>query len=144
MYPHIESSEAREMTTNTTTTGRTEAELIENDDGTFEVLPPQVEVNGSIDEQIIEAVTAALADEPNALIEPVLVECDDEEFGLARFIANYQEQPATGDNGELLGWRAPYRSREDIDAALREHLPEDVGFEAKNNHTTVLFSEGGR
>lgn len=122
---------------------RTKSEVVEHDDGTFEVLPPEVEVRGDVDERIVEAVNAALADAPNAAIDPVLIERDADEFGLVRFVANYQEQPVHED-GELLGWVAPYRAREDVDAGLYEYLPDGIAFESESTHVAIIYSEAGR
>ncbi|AGC65574.1 putative capsid protein VP18 [Haloarcula hispanica virus PH1] len=117
---------------------RIRAEAVETEDG-FEVLPPEVAAEDRVPDAVVEAVEAAVADEPNTLVEPRIQGHGPETHGVASLYATYQEQPAIGDDGDLLGWKAPYQAREDFDAALREHLPDGYAIEAVNNGQTAFY-----
>jgi hypothetical protein len=118
---------------------RRTAEL--TDDG--ELLPPEVAVKGDdVPRYLVEAVEAALAEEPNTVDAPVLMDNDNERL-LATFSARYNELPVCDQTGALTGWKAPYQARERFDAALREALPEGIGFEAHDN-TRTDFHEADR
>lgn len=124
---------------------RRTAEL--TDDG--ELLPPTVRVEEfDVPAAVVEAVEAAISEEPNAADAPVLM--DPERFNVADHAvavlgARYNELPvSTGDGPEDFGWQAPYQAREDFDAALTDALPDGLTFEAKNSHQTTIYREGGR
>lgn len=126
---------------------RSRAEVVETDDG-YEVRPPTVRREGDVPDALLEAVYAAVDDEPHTVADPALASAESgsdyseqREHHVAYFYANYQEQPVVGDDGEIRGWRAPYQAREDFDAALREHLPDGYTFEARDNSTTTFYRE---
>lgn len=109
-----------------------------------EVLPPTVRVEGDVPAAIVQAVEAAVEAEPNACDSPKLWSPDaaprDATNAQAVLTARFNETPATGDDGELLGWRAPYQAREDIDAVLRDALPDDLNAEAMNASSTGFYA----
>lgn len=121
---------------------RKTAEIVDVD-GEMVLLPPEPKVIGDVGGELIRAVVAALDDEPNALDVPLVREIENGERMLAHVTGRFNETPVNGDDGEVLGWRAPYQAREDFTDALREHLPDGVSFEAKNDHTLILYQEVG-
>ena len=58
----------------------------------------------------------------------------------ARFWFNYPEIPYV-ENGELVGWKAPYQTREKVESELRKKLPSGYSFERENSYVTVIFRD---
>ena len=119
---------------------RTEAEIVETDDG-MQIRAPEARVEAGVPASIAEAVTAALEAEPNTVRDPVLTTCDSREATCAVFRCKFLERPA-GDGVEPAGWLPPYRSREDFLEAF--DAPAGVNVEILNNHAIGFYPEAGR
>lgn len=108
----------------------------EIDDDTLEVLPPEARLDGDVPQAVEDAVGAALAEEPNAVDAPILRD------GSGRQVAvldvRFNELPATGPDGDLEGWMAPYRARERFLAALRPHL-DGLEVEVERDHRLGFY-----
>lgn len=103
--------------------------------------PPVVDVRDpEAPDAIVEAVNAALADAPNTVVDPVLVEPTENTEPTIVFAASFQELPHTED-GELQGWLPPYRAREQFETALAEHLPEGYSYELDTEHHISIYEE---
>lgn len=113
--------------------GRRTAEVTDD----FDLLPPTTAVRGDVPVELVEAVDAALAAEPNAVDDPKLRRDDD---GPVLLDCSFNELPVSAPDGTVDGWLAPYRAREDFLAAL------DVdGYDVEAvNDNRLGFYEGSR
>jgi hypothetical protein len=119
---------------------RTEAEIVETDDGA-ELRPPEVRVEAGVPASIAEAVAAALEAEPNTVRDPVLTTSESREATCAVFRCKFLERPEAED-GRVVGWLPSYRSQEDFLEAF--DAPAGVNVEVLNNHAIGFYSEVGR
>lgn len=116
---------------------RAKAEVVETEDGEYEVLPPTVRTSDDPPEDVVEAVREAVEAEPNTVTDPLVRGADDDRLEAA-LVASFNELPA----GDGQGWLPPYRAREDLREALQEELPDDVELEERNGHTIDLYRTG--
>ena len=119
---------------------RTSAEIDDSADDPedWTVLPPEVDTEGDVDDDLLEAVEAAVDDEPNTLDAPRLRTPEsvgrEDGHAVAFLVCRFNEIPTS--DGQ---WLPPYRAREDFRAALREHLPDGYQFEDVNNGLTGFY-----
>lgn len=123
---------------------RTEYEL--DEDG---MKPAELLVMGDPHTDLIEAVVAALEDAPSLVANPVLKGSEqasrcESDRQLAYVAARMEEQPVTGDDGEIKGWKPKYQACEDWVETLNEQLPDGVFCEEYSNHNLVLALDVGR
>jgi len=109
-------------------------------DRTVEIENPEVAPDG-----IIEAVREAFEASIGHLVtgRSVVFLSPEHDRHVARFDFNYMEIPAcvVSDDAGPGDWLPPYRTRELVEAELRERLPDGISYEAKTNTQTVLYEE---
>lgn len=131
----------------TTTDVRETAELDDSSDnpGDWNVLPPEVRVEGDVPQSLIDVVEAAVDEHPNACDAPALwspeeAPRDVSEHCVAVLTARYNEVPATDGNGEVVGWKPPYQSEEKIREVINRELGEHH-VETLNNTSMGFYDE---
>lgn len=59
-------------------------------------------------------------------------------------ISGFPEIPVSGDNGELIGWKAPYQGQEKFlegDNGLMKNLHGNWGYEIKNQSSILFYPD---
>jgi hypothetical protein len=117
---------------------RTSAEI---SDDLSTIRPPEVAVAGEPPADVVQAVEAAVEDEPNALDRPDVHEESDGACA-ATLRCRFNEIPQIGSDGAVEAWLAPYRSRQKVLAALCDHLPDDFAVEVERDHRLGFYGDG--